>query len=44
MPASGVIVEPPMPSTAFNSAFSFRCEEELFPNTTFETVCEADGQ
>ena len=43
-PADSVIVEPPVSSTTAGSTFSFRCPEGLFPTTTHEAVCGADGQ
>ena len=43
-PADSVIVEPPVSSTTAGSTFSFRCAEGLFPDTTHEAVCGADGQ
>ena len=43
--AANVVVEPSLPNnTTFGSTFSFRCVEGLFPNTTHEAVCGADGQ
>ena len=43
-PAANVVLEPPAPNTTVGSTFSFRCAEALFPNTTHEAVCGADGQ
>ena len=43
-PADNVLLEPPQPNTTVGSTFSFRCAEGLFPNTTHEAVCGADGQ
>ena len=43
-PADNVVVEPLRPNTALGSTFSFHCAEGLFPNTTHEAVCGADGQ
>ena len=42
--ADNVVLEPPQPNIAVGSTFSFRCAEGLFPNTTHEAVCGADGQ